>query len=74
MDTKPTEIVVFDVDVNGSTSNFDILLSDSTGKRYRELAIQFVKSLNHWKPATIRGIKVKSNGFYEVDFAKCYSQ
>ena len=72
---KPTRVTVaFNVDEHGETSNFDVFPFGNTDKQCQELAIQFVKSLEPWKPATIKDIKVRSNGFYEVDFAKCKSR
>ncbi|MGM0582714.1 MAG: hypothetical protein ACQETL_18700 [Bacteroidota bacterium] len=72
---KPTRVTVtFDVDENGEISNFGVFPFGNTDKQCQKMAIQFVKELKPWKPATIKGIKVKSDGFYEVDFAKCKSR
>ncbi|MBB3696565.1 hypothetical protein KMW28_23960 [Flammeovirga yaeyamensis] len=67
-------IVGFEVNQFGETSNFFVFPNRNTNKHCQEIAIQFVKTLKPWKPATIKGIKVRSNGYYEVDFSKCKSR
>jgi hypothetical protein len=66
----PTMVsIAFDIDQYGVISNLSVL-DDNRTRDCQTKAIEFVRKLGPWKPASIRGVNVKSRGIYTVDFAE----
>ncbi|MBK6263532.1 hypothetical protein JKA74_00680 [Marivirga sp. S37H4] len=56
----------YEIDEKGQLS--EVAIEREIDKDCQKKAVDFVKKLHPWKPATIRGIAVKSYGFYDVPF------